>query len=167
MERATVLNRFAALDDFEGLDATRLGGLSELDLGQRADEGICEFPAREGKPYARLVSDVDEALNEMAGIRLPDIAVPVGCHTGWNPRHPDHGAPTLPAIFVGFTRFAASLLPRQEYEERVRDRARKLVDDGYVLPEDMEWVVDNSLRRYAIAEQHIAVKRARTEQHGG
>ena len=167
VERATVLKRFAALDDFEGLDAARLGGLSELDLGQRADEGICEFPAREGKPYARLVSDVDDSLNEVAGIRLPDIAVPVGCHTGWNPRHPDHGASTLPAIFVGFTRFADSLPPQQEYEERVRDWARKLVDDGYVLPEDMEWVVDNSLRRYAIAEQHIAAKRARTEQHGG
>ena len=159
VDRAAVLKRFADLDDFQGLDAARLGGLSELDLGKRAGEGICEFPARQGKPYARLVSAVDDSLNEVAGIRLPDIAVPIGCHTGWNPRHPQHGAPTLPAIFVGFTRFADQLPPRPEYEERVRQCTQQLVDDGHVLPEDMDWVVRNCLQRYAVAERHLAAER--------
>ena len=152
VERATVLAKFAAADeDFHGLDAARLGGLTTLDLGERAEQGICEFPAREGKPYARLVSDVDDALNEVAGIRLPDIAVPIGCHTGWNPRHPAHGAPMLPAIFVGFTRFRDSLPPLAEYEQQVRRCAERLVEDRYVLAEDLERVVQNCLQRYAIA----------------
>lgn len=38
-------------------------------------------PARQ---YRSLVSRTDADGNEVAGIRLPDIAVPLGTHTGWN-----------------------------------------------------------------------------------
>ena len=150
--REAVLAKFAAQTDVACLDPARLGGLSVLDMGKRVDEGICELPAAEGAPYARLVSDVDETLNEAAGVRLPDIAVPIGCHTGWNPRHPQHGAPTLPAIFVGFSRFVApaALPPRASYERQVRAWTRQLVAARHVLPEDEERVVANALARYDI-----------------
>lgn len=151
VDRAAVLGKFAGLRGFKGLDADRLGGLSVLDLGPDAQKGICAFPAIEGERYARLVSDVDETLNECAGIRLPDIAVPIGCHTGWNPRHPDHGAPSLPAIFVGFTRFMEDLPDAESYEERVRLWTRHLVAQRLVLEEDAERVVGNALRRLEIA----------------
>lgn len=154
VERAEVLRRFGALDGFEGLDPERLGGLSVLDLGPGAEQGRCRFPAVEGRSYARLVSAVDATLNEVAGIRLPDIAVPVGCHTGWNPRHPQHGAPMLPAIFVGFSRFADALPPLAEYEEQVRDWTLKLLRQRYVLQEDVERVVANCLLRYRLAASH-------------
>ena len=36
------------------------------------------------KAYTTLVSKVDPDGNELAGIRLPDIAVPLATHTGWN-----------------------------------------------------------------------------------
>lgn len=36
------------------------------------------------KPYRPLVTNVDADGNEIAGIRLPDIAVPLGTYTGWN-----------------------------------------------------------------------------------
>ena len=149
--RAVVLDRFAALEGFAGLDPDRLSGLSVLDLGPLAEQGVCRFPAIQGPAYARLVSDVDDTLNEVAGIRLPDIAAPVACHTGWNPRHPRNGAPELPAIFVGFTRFFDDLPPQDEYETRVRAWAEQLVRDGYVLAEDLERVVDNCLARYRLA----------------
>jgi len=151
--RAAVLRRFAPLDGFQGLDPARLAGLSVLDLGPRVKDGICRFPARQGEPYARLVSAVDDSLNEVAGIRLPDIAVPVGCHTGWNPRHPRNGAPELPAIFVGFSRFARDLPPADEYEMRVSAWTRKLVADGHLLPEDLDRVVDNCMARYRLAAE--------------
>jgi hypothetical protein len=35
-------------------------------------------------PYRPLVSKVDADGNEAAGIRLPDIAVPLATYTGWN-----------------------------------------------------------------------------------
>ena len=98
-----------------------------------------------------MVAAVDDTLNEVAGIRLPDIAVPVGCHTGWNPRHSDHGASTLPAIFVGFTRFAETLPPPEEYEQLVRACAAALVNARFVLAEDMNRVVENCMTRYRLA----------------
>ena len=36
------------------------------------------------KPYRPLVTQVDADGNEIAGILLPEIAVPLGTHTGWN-----------------------------------------------------------------------------------
>ena len=102
------------------------------------------------------MSAVDETLNERAGVRLPDIAEPIGCHTGWNPRHPAHGAPWLPAPFVGFTRFAARLPRQDEYERRVRDCAARLATARYLLPEDVGWAVDNCLERYRVAAARLA-----------
>ena len=152
VSRAAVLAKFEA-KGIAGLNPARLGGLSVLDLGAQVTNGVCAFPAKEGAPYARLVCDVDETLNEVAGLRLPDIGVPVGCHTGWNPRHPANGEPELPAIFVGFTRFvaAADLPAAAEYEERVRAWTRRLVAARHILAEDEERVVGNCLARYAIA----------------
>lgn len=146
VERRVVLGKFAAIDGFQGLDPDRLGGLAALDLGDRVDEGICVFPASEGRPYVRLVSAVDDSLNELAGIRLPEVELPIGCHTGWNPRHPDHGASELPAIFVGFSRFGGELVAREGVEQRARECVQALVRFRFVLPEDAEPVVARCLR---------------------
>ena len=150
--RAAVLAKFAAAG-IECIDAERAGGLSALDLGPAVDDGLCAFPVVEGAPYPRLVSDVDETLNEVAGIRLPDIGEPVGCHTGWNPRHPDNGAPELPAVFLGFSRFVhrADLPSRPQYEIRARAWTRRLVAERHILAEDENLVVTNCLARHAIA----------------
>ena len=152
--RRTVLDRFAvARPDLARLDADRLGGLRVLDLGPLVDGGVCAFPAREGAAYARLVADVDATLNEVAGIRLPDIALSVGCHSGWNPRHPDHGAPEQPAIFVGFTVFVDEPPPVEVFEQRARAVTEDLVAKGYVLAEDFDLVLANSLRVHRAARQ--------------
>src|ERR1700737_2869926 len=41
-------------------------------------------PARIDNVYGTLVCAVDADGNEIAGLRLPPIAVPLGAHTGWN-----------------------------------------------------------------------------------
>ena len=41
-------------------------------------------PARIDNVYGARVCAVDADGNEIAGIRLPPIAVPLGTHTGWN-----------------------------------------------------------------------------------
>lgn len=151
VERSVVLAKFGVIDGFRGLDPDRLGGLATLDLGDRAEDGICAFPAVEGSPYARLVSDVDDSLNERAGIRLPEVALPIGCHTGWNPRHPDHGAPELPAIFVGFSLFRDELAARDDVERRARECVNALITAGFVLAEDREHVIARCLRVHATA----------------
>lgn len=151
VERSAVLAKFDAIEGFDGLDSDRLGGLAVLDLGDRVDDGVCAFPAIEGSPYARLVSDVDESLNERAGIRLPEVALPVGCHTGWNPRHPKQGAPELPAVFVGFSRIDGALPPAKTVGRRAREYVQALCEAGYVLAEDCERVVSRCLRIHAAA----------------
>ena len=40
--------------------------------------------------YRTLVSKVDADGNEVAGIRLPDIAVPLATYTGWNEYKPPY-----------------------------------------------------------------------------
>ena len=68
-----------------------------------------------------LVADVDDTLNEVAGIRLPDIQVPLGCHTGWKStasgsRCADPGGHVRRA----FSLFRPIELSRAAYETRVR-----------------------------------------------
>ena len=114
-------------------------------------------PARRGSAYPSPVSNVDDDLNETAGIRLPDISVPVGCHTGWNPRHPKRGAPEQPATFLGFTRFLnvrTRYASRSEYSCQARAATRDLIARRYVLVEDEDMVVANCLRRYDAAVEY-------------
>jgi hypothetical protein len=117
------------------------------------------------------VPAVDADGNEVAGVRLPDLTVPVGTHAGWNPRHPDTGAPDQIISMMGWTRFFPSTRtareatndPRLSIEERyaskdaylqqVRDEAQKLVEQRYLLQEDVDLVVTNASARWDAALQ--------------
>jgi hypothetical protein len=61
-----------------------------LDPGPRWDtEGIADnVPPKVGRPFVCLVPQVDADGNEIAGIRLPEIAVPLATYTGWAMRNP-------------------------------------------------------------------------------
>jgi hypothetical protein len=97
---------------------------------------------------------VDEDGNERAGIRLPDVAVPLATYTGWNFRQPAIGAPDELASLLGSsilfpaTRAARAATgdPRRSIEERYRSRDEylaqvekaldALVKDGYLIYDD-------------------------------
>jgi hypothetical protein len=58
-----------------------------------------------GDTYTALVPQVDADGNEISGIRLPDIAVPVGTFTGWNlyaAPYPDNEIADRDGIFLAF-----------------------------------------------------------------
>lgn len=61
-----------------------------LDMGPRwHTKGIADHvPAKTGPRYVCLVPQVDEDGNEIAGIRLPEIAAPLATFTGWRMRFP-------------------------------------------------------------------------------
>jgi hypothetical protein len=117
-------------------------------------------------PLPFLVPQVDGDGNELAGIALPDVAVPLATYTGWNFRHPGIGQPTellpLTGSYIPFpvTRAAreATRDPRFSIEERygsraryqalVTDRAANLVQEGYLLRQDLDAVVDRALARW-------------------
>ena len=82
-------------------------------------------------PYSTFVSAVDSDGNETAGILLPQIAVPLGTHTGWNvyKAQPDELA-DRDGSFIAFARTRvereAAGDPRPSLAERYGDR------EGYV-----------------------------------
>jgi hypothetical protein len=63
-----------------------------LTAGTRVANPLLPGSAGPGAPLPLLVPDVDEDGNELAGIRLPEIAVPLATYTGWNFRQPANGA---------------------------------------------------------------------------
>jgi hypothetical protein len=117
-------------------------------------------PGRDGETMLPLlVSQVDADGNERAGIRLPDVAVPLGTYTGWNFRSAAIGGTqelvSLMGSFIPFARTRAAREaagdPRRSIEERyesrnqylrlVRDAAERLVKDRYLLAADVPHLV--------------------------
>lgn len=151
---ADVLERFRSAAGATVPDAAKLVPIRRLEPGPEAAAGVGTFPPKLGEPYPWFVSAVDEDGNEVGGIRLPELSVPVASYTGWNPRHPTTGGTgqimsmqgstfPLPADEIG-RRYGG----RAEYERRVRLAAEQLAAERYVLPEDVEIVVANALARY-------------------
>jgi len=130
-----------------------------LDFGPRVEQGVVDLPPKIGAPYVTVVSAVDADGNDRAGIRPPELRVPVATFTGWNPRHPDQGAPgdlmSMMGSTLPFARTAVERAqrgdPRPSLEERYGDRDRYLarvrreadamVADGHLLAEDVAAVV--------------------------
>ena len=154
---------------------------TRLDFGP--DPGVpTVVPATIGRDYPCLVSQVDVDGNEMAGIRLPLISVPLATHLGWNRRHADIGGEgqtlstggasggTLRGSSIPFAATRAgresSDDPRPSIEERYASRqafleqveaaAQHLVADGYLLDEDMHLLVEQAGDHYTAMAGSLA-----------
>ena len=122
-------------------------------------------------PLPFLVPQVDADGNERGGIRFPEIAVPLATYTGWNFRNPSIGAPSellpLAGTYVPFAATRAAREqnhdPRPSIEERyasraaylgqVTDAAMKLIQEGYVLREDLAGIVAQAGARWNATTQ--------------
>jgi hypothetical protein len=62
---------------------------------------IVDHGRTNGTPIPLLVPQVGPDGNELAGIRLPEIAVPVATYTGWNFRSESIGAPDMLVSLMG------------------------------------------------------------------
>lgn len=169
VSREDVLAVFARIPGFVPPEPGRLPFVRTVDLGCEEEIGVGRYPAREGAFYPALVSAVDADGNEVAGVRLPDVTVPVGSHAGWNPRDPETGSPDQIVPMNGLTLFFApdaatrrrtgdprpSIAERYaseaDYAAKVRAAAVALVRQRYLLEEDTEMVVAAALERYRAA----------------
>jgi hypothetical protein len=122
--------------------------LSEMDYSQQPPRPIL------GHDYLVLVPKVDADGNERAGIRLPDISVPLGTHTGWNIRGAgfSQGVLMLVGSYFPFATTAEERLangdPRPSLEERypghkhyveaVTRAVAELQEERLLLAEDAE-----------------------------
>jgi hypothetical protein len=161
-----VLKAYHALPGVAVPELGRMWLSRGIDLGPEAPHGVGRFPAEVGEPYPFYVSALDGDGNEVAGIRLPDVAVPVATHTGWFSRRPETGGEGQNVDMTGSTiPFAPEAEQRQrsgdprpaiaeryrdrgEYRDRVRAVAEDLVKQRYLLSEDVEIAAENALNRY-------------------
>ena len=104
-----------------------------LDFGPEWSKGIVtKEPPGIGKAFVGRVPAVDEAGNDRAGIRLPEIAVPLATHTGWNYRKPSIGAPDRLASEIG----SYLPLPRTQGGSREDRRRPQSIAERYARLED-------------------------------
>jgi alpha/beta hydrolase family protein len=116
-------------------------------------------PARIDNVYGTLVCAVDADGNEIAGLRLPPIAVPLGTHTGWNVYRAQPGElADRDGSFIPFARTKqereAAGDPRPSLEERYGTRdayvaaveaaAAALVAERLLLPADAAAYVETA-----------------------
>jgi Alpha/beta hydrolase domain len=155
---------------FPNIPGVRFAGLHNrqlfLDYGPKILRGKLDLhpPRTNGGEYTILVPKVDRDGNDVAGIRLPAIQVPIATYTGWNLRPRGLAEGELAGLLGSFVPFPKTKAkrrktgdPRSSIEERYRNRAdyvsqvsraaRILVEKRYLLPEDAERMIAEASRR--------------------
>jgi hypothetical protein len=150
--REEVLRRLAGMPRFAGVvwpDPEALLGMPPIDLGPEHSRGIGRYPAETTGPARPcLVASVDGDGNETCGVRMPEVAVPLGTSLGWNPEipRPDHARPgTHHPVEVWNLLGGGFVFAAAEIEARYGDR------DGY-LRQVEECVAGLVARRHLLAE---------------
>ena len=139
----------------------------QLDFGPEFAKGIVsKEPPAIGPQYATLVPAVDADGNDIAGIRLPFISVPLATYMGWNYRHPSKNAGAQLAGETGgiipFARIKAarnvvtdsrpSIAERypskEHYMGQFISATQALVKARFLLPIDMPDLLDRASSFY-------------------
>jgi hypothetical protein len=127
---------------------------------------VSREPPRIGSAFPILVPQVDEDGNEIAGVRVPELAVPLATYTGWNLFN-ERSGPTdvvssmqgsfIPLPRTRMERDRASD-PRRSIEERYESRAAYLalvstaadglVGKGYLLMADVPRILQQAAGRW-------------------
>src|SRR5205809_201812 len=145
----------------------------ELNLAYRMDFGpqwkqgiITDEPPKVGKAFAVLVPQTDADGNDLGGVRLPELQVPLATYTGWNLRDPSIGAPEQRLSFLGsFIPLAKNAADREksgdprpsiveryasreQYMGKFAEAAKKLIQERFLLPEDLPAVLERGRREW-------------------
>jgi Alpha/beta hydrolase domain len=156
---------------FPKIPAVRYRGLHNrqlfLDYGPHIMRGRMDIhPPRQigNGAYTILVPKVDRDGNDVAGIRLPVVQVPIGTYTGWNLQPRRLAEDELSGLLGSFIPFAKTKAERSKlgdprlsvkeryknhsnYVKKVSRAARILVDQRYLLPDDAERMINEANKR--------------------
>src|SRR5215468_935596 len=161
---------------FPKIPGVRFAGLHNrqpfLDYGRNILHGrIDVHPPRQigNGAYTILVPKVDRDGNDLAGIRLPAVQVPIGTYTGWNLQSRQLAEDELSGLLGSFIPFSKTKAERRkrgdarlslqeryrdkaDYVQRVSRAARVLVEQRFLLPEDAKRIIAEANRRNLISE---------------
>jgi hypothetical protein len=142
--------------------STRIGLPERVHQALRLDFGpqwkkriITKQPPGIGKAFPIFVPQVDKDGNDLGGVRLPELEVPLATYTGWNLRDPKTGMPKERVSFLGSwlplprtksendsrTPIAERYSSREEYLKQFAEAANKLVAERFLLKEDVDALV--------------------------
>jgi hypothetical protein len=132
-----------------------------------------------GAPLPYLVPQVDRDGNDVGGLRLPDVAVPLATYTGWNFRSTAiGGTEQFFPLMGGYIPFARTKVEREqsrdprlsveeryhsrdEYLKLMQDEAAALVRDGYLLADDVPPIVKHAGEHWDLLVGHSTTTSSR------
>ena len=149
-----------------------LNGPVRLDFGPgltRGGNGVATIePPKVGQPFPMLLPQVDADGNEVAGLRSPELAVPLATYMGWQLYKPELGRPdelvSLQGSFAPFPLDTAERVrtgdPRRAILERypnaqaylalVNQIGKLLAADGYLRAEDLPRIAAQAAERWRV-----------------
>ena len=142
-----------------------------LDYGEGLARGVIEArpePPPDGASYSILVPAVDADGNDIPGIRLPWITVPLATYTGWNLQTEELAEGDLAGLLGSSIPFPRTRAEREAssdprlsleerygsvdvYLERVREEIVDLVQAGLMLAEDTDALLEDSRKAFLTA----------------
>jgi hypothetical protein len=123
-------------------------------------ETVVLEPPRIGDPFGVLVPQSDADGNDLGGVRLPELQVPLATYTGWNLRDPSIGAPEQRVSFLGSwiplaktaeerkksgdprLSIAERYASEEEYMSKFEQAAKKLIEQRFLLQEDLPAILE-------------------------
>ena len=142
-----------------------------LDYGEGVTHGVIDARPKappDGAGYTILVPAVDADGNDIAGIRLPRITVPLATHTGWNLQSEELAEGELADLLGSSIPFPRTRAEREasgdprvsleerygsvdDYVDRVHEQIAALVQAGYMLAEDADALLADCRQAYVDA----------------
>jgi hypothetical protein len=129
-------------------------------------------PPQVSNPFVVLVPQSDADGNDLGGVRLPELQVPLATYTGWNLRDPSIGAPEQRVSFLGSwiplaktaeerkksgdprLSIAERYTSQEEYMSKFEQVTKKLIEQRFLLQEDLPAILERgNLEWRVIAEQ--------------
>jgi len=134
-----------------------------------ATKGIISVdPPEANGSFPILVPQVDADGNEIAGVKMPEIAVPLATYTGWNLFNPESGPASMlssmQGSYIPLARTRADrervndsrpsieerYQSRDQYLGRVTAAAQELVQQGYLLEPDIPKIVERASAHWTL-----------------
>lgn len=147
--------------------STRVHLAYRVDYGPQWKQGIVTIePPKVGKAFPVMVPQVDADGIERAGIKMPEVAVPLATYAGWNLFNEQAGpvdeVSSMAGSYIPFPRTATAGDPRRSVQERYHDReqylgkvsvaAMELIRSGYLLEADLAAILRQTATRWEYAQ---------------